>query len=914
MIVVGSRRGAEAFPSTPQAHQNAVERTELLEHIFSSSSRIVVFQGPAGHGKTSLMLQAEAACSANQMLTGWLSLNGSDNDLHRFFQNFQGILKKLSAEAKASENDVYELDEGVITSTSDWVLSQLLSLGREVAIFLDDLHDISGRATLSFLRELLANSPSRIRWFLASRVVPEVGLPRLVVGDQALVIHPSDLRFTRGELQRFFSRDCSPALSDPELDVVFAATEGWPAAAQLYRLALRSPSIRHSLLSGKTSHLREMSGYLADNVLGQQEPRIQEFLLKTSILERLSPSQCNALLGRNDSAKTLEELEHLGLFVRRLESQDNWFTYHALFSKFLQEHLEATQKEAMVELHHRAAEWYREHRYFEEALHHLLRAGDYSSACLLFDEWADALIPDGYLATVDHWSAQIPIAELSKFPSLVAKIVWALLFLSRHHKLEPLLPIVRANLENHRTAVDQAIALCMLAILEDNLADSLKYAESIDTHIQTDQRFRVFGLSAVSNARGYVAMSNGNFDVALEMLSHGRALSERANATFTLAYSTAKIGIILFAQGRLPEALVQFRSAMSDSRMLLAESVSKTCLACGLIMSLYEVNEMDGALEQFHQSREMIEEAGLHDYLIICYRAIARIHDQNGRPEEALKILEAVERRAYARQWPRVVELINWERVRRELIAGCLDRAETIANRMSETNIHDNEDWIRFSEEAEDSIIGRIRLSIHAGRYAQAIDSIQRPLRSASVHRRVFRQIKLHLLAALAWHGRGDDKQAQRSLYHAVELAAPGGYLRSFLDEGPTLIQLVQRNLRLQSAVPTSALNQQSLSFLKKIIEIAAVKSPEASYVVSEPNARTEWPLLPKAVPQPLTKKETKILSMLIAYMSNEQIADSLFVSRDTVKYHVKNIYGKLGVKNRLEAIRAAIGLELGSN
>jgi LuxR family maltose regulon positive regulatory protein len=626
----------------------------------------------------------------------------------------------------------------------------------------------------------------------------------------------------------------------------------------------------------------------------------------------MSPHQCDSLLGIGNSHEVLQELERIGLFVRRIDSEKEWFTYHMLFSKFLQKRLHDLHGDLISSLHARAAHWYWESGFSEDAMHHFLAAEDYDNACLFFDRWAGVLVPDGSLATVDHWSSRIPVLELSKVPSAVTKVAWALMFLNRHNKLAPFTPLLQQRQQNGNASVDEAIAFCMEAILQDDLEGSLTYLKNIEPRPTSHDRFRLFGLSAASNARAYAAMSLGDFDSALGLLSHARMLSERAGATFTLGYTLAKTGLINFSQGHLREVLVQLRSALADTRMHTAESVSKACLACAVVMTLYEANETDAAMEQFTQYRTMIENAGLHDYLVVCYRAVARIHDHQRRPELALEALEHAERQAFANQWPRVVTLLNWERVRRELLSGNLARAKSIADRLESGAATDQDHaWIRFSEETEDAVIGRIRLQIHDGRHELALKGIQRELKSPSVRQRTVRKIKMHVLAALASHGCGDENQAQRSLCQAIELAATGGYIRSFVDEGPLLVHLAQKCLRMQSELPKSLLGSAGVEFLHRLVEAAEARTPSVGYTVQQtphlpPASGTQQSLL-----QALTKKETKILSMLMAYMSNEQIAESLFVSKDTVKYHIKNIYGKLNAKNRLEAIRAALALGL---
>lgn len=876
----------------PRAHRHAVERSALLARLFGeSAARVVVFQGPAGHGKTSLMLQAEAASTHRGALTGWLSLDESDNDIQRLLGHLQALLAVLGAQSSTPPNEDYAGRAGTITPRSDWLIGRLLELGRPVALFLDDLHAITDPAALRLLRELVTNAPDRIRWFLSSRVVPEVGLPRLVVGDEALVVSAEDLRFSREEMRRVFDAGTGPAVSDTELEAIFSGTEGWPAAVQLYRLALGSASVRNSLSGGRDGTTpREVADYLAENVLGQQTPQVQSFLLQTAVLPRMSAALCNAVLERTDGQEVLASLERDGLFVRRLESGEGWFTYHALFASFLQEQLARTQPGQLNAAHRRAAAWFEAQGHLEEALHHHLRAGDDDRACEVFDHWSDALVPDGHFATVDRWSRRLPADAASRRPGIAVKLAWAFTFLIRHEQLAPLLPVLRANLPRRLSVGDPRLALSMAAILQDDPARALDYVAHTEHREPSSNRFRNFELAASHNVRGFVGMMRGEFGAALASLAQGRALSERSNATFTLAYSLVHSGLTLVAQGQLPEALEHLRGAISDRRMVLEESVSKACLACALVMALYEADQTGDALALFDQFHDMIVEASLHDYLVVCYRAVARIHDLRGEPARALEILEEAERLSYNGRWPRAVQLVHAERLRRELVAGRLDRAQTLAARLQHDGTSDTDDWVRFPEETDGPRIARIRLDVHAGRAEEALDAIRPALDAAQRQGRVHRQIRLQTLAALAHHKLGQTRPAHRCLQQALALAAPGRYVRMFLDEGPALLQLLRAHTTQPAAAPENGAEPRAL--LEQLLAAAGTE-PAAPSVA--------WHAVAL---DPLTKREHKVLAMLVDYLSNDEIAAALCVSRDTVKFHVRNIYSKLGAKTRLEAIR----------
>jgi LuxR family maltose regulon positive regulatory protein len=442
----------------------------------------------------------------------------------------------------------------------------------------------------------------------------------------------------------------------------------------------------------------------------------------------------------------------------------------------------------------------------------------------------------------------------------------------------------------------------MVILLQDDLMHGEQVVSSIDPNQKAASRFETFEFSAVANARGYRAMAEGNFDFALESLALGRALGERAGATFTSAYSIAKTALTYMAQGRLQEAVILLRSALADPDLYVDESVSETSLVCGLISALYETGDLDGAAALFEQFHDAIANAAIHDYLVIAYIAIARVHDANEQRKAALEVLDEAERIAYAAQWPRAVNLLNWERVRREVTVGGIDRAEVLAGWISENEAPKDLSWVRLSEETNGPVIGRIRLMIHGKEAPQALEEARRHLRQAEQDGRVHRQIKLNLLVAMARKRLGDTAAAHRALACALELAAPGGYLRCFLDEGEVLSGFLLEHIQATGNVRGSR-DHSIDQFLERLV-IANGDEPPAEDSPVKNAADEDLPL------EPFTEREKKVLALVLDYLSNDEIAKAMFVTRDTVKYHLKNIYSKLAVNNRLDAIRIAKSLD----
>ncbi|HVT36891.1 MAG TPA: AAA family ATPase, partial [Nevskiaceae bacterium] len=297
---------------TPPAYAGVIRRDQLIERIFQHSARVVLLQGPAGHGKSTALQQLKAVCDERGQVTGWLTLDDADNDTRRFYLHVHALLKSLKLSDRKGEGH----DGG--RRRSDWLLERMQRAGKPVAIFFDDFQTLTNRSLLMFFRELFERLPDNVRFYIGTRSTPELGLPRLVVNHRALILHADDLRFSPAEVERFFAGGPRVQISAEEIAAIYRRTEGWPAALQLFRLSLASPDVRRSLDDLTSSRPRELAEYLADNVLALQPPDMRDFLLRTALLPRLTASLCHAVTGRVDAQELLLRLERSGLFVRSL--------------------------------------------------------------------------------------------------------------------------------------------------------------------------------------------------------------------------------------------------------------------------------------------------------------------------------------------------------------------------------------------------------------------------------------------------------------------------------------------------------------------------------------------------------------------------------------------------------------------
>lgn len=885
----------------PPVLADAVPRDAVLARMLEARHRVVFLQAPAGHGKSTLLGQAKQHLDAAGELTGWLSFDEADNDITRFFAHLQALLGEIEAQTQVKPPPRDEPPEATRRALrADWLVERLLALDAPVALFLDEFQVLADNAVLSFFKNLLRKVPAGLRLFVGGRSLPELGLARLEVSGQGLVLRSEDLCFARDEVAEFFAANTDLDLSEAEIDAIARRTEGWPAALQLYRLSLGKPEVRASLQSLEAFRPRQLADYLADNVLALQPPDAQRFLLHSALLARLSGPLCDAVLGRRDADKLLAQLEDNGLFLRRIDVEGRWFKYHTLFSSFLADQLRASEPETADALHGRAAAWFADHGMPQDAMHHALAHSDERFAAAVFNNWASELILEGNLMTVERWSMRVPGHELQRHPDLMVKIAWALTFLRRHALLEAQMDMLENNVPGAAVCTDPAVVRSMVAMLRDDLDAAAVIAAQVEVENPDAQGFTAFELGAAANLKGYLALAEGQFEAARDYLGMARAHSERGDASFSWGYSVALIAINHLIRGETEAALAVFERSLAQPSLAVDESMSSAVLAACYVLALYETDRLHEGRALFEQFHDDIADAALLDFLAVGFVAAARIHDAEGEPVRAAHLLDEAEAIGRASKWPRLVAIAGWERVRRALIAGEVEAAEAIAVRLRARPAASGR-WLPFAEDAADATIGEIRLAIHRGAEADAIKRIATALNEASSAGRVRRQVKLLILDALAQRRAGSPNLAHRSLRRAVHAAAPAHFLRTFLEEGDELVHLIEEDLAsFSDDAILDAASEQIKAFLERILAAAGVRP-----------ATPGGPAEVAAPLEPLTERETEILKLLANGVSNKEIARNVFVSENTVKFHLKNIYSKLGVGSRMQAISAARQMHL---
>jgi LuxR family transcriptional regulator, maltose regulon positive regulatory protein len=655
---------------------------------------------------------------------------------------------------------------------------------------------------------------------------------------------------------------------------------------------------------------RYVLDYLAEEVLDRQPDPLRQFLLETSVLERLSGPLCDAVCGGSDGQALLEQVERANLFLVPLDEVRGWWRYHHLFADLLRARLAREWPERVAELHRNAAAWSEDHGLADDAVRHALAAGDAAWAARLIERHFDALHRRAEGATVDRWLAALPPELVRARPRLsVAQAVWALLG-GRLDEAEPLLDDAEAALvaaggdEPFEPSVGRAASLlanvpATIALVRATLAQRRGDAEHIDAfgqqalaHLTEDDRTlrsMVDWLLAVADwQRGRVVQAeHGLAGVVAEQRAAGEG--------YLAVRSAYDLGQVQRARGHLGAALRNYQQALEIANQIGRPVPLAGIVHVGMAEVLYERGELEAALDRADQGVRWCRQLAYTLPLLAGLATLGWIRQARGDPGGALEAIGQAERVASS---PEVAGLLNpVPALRARLLLAQGDLAA--AARWTQERGLGPHDEVSYPREPEYLLLARVLLA--QDRPDQALGLLERLHALAASQGRTGSLIEIQALQALALQASGDEPAALAALVQALTLGAPEGYLRVFVDEGTAMAGLLGRLVATPATAQAVAAAHLPPAYLGRLLRALEQAS----------QAALPGPWRPAAVAGPLSARELEVLGLLAAGKSNQAIAEELVISLDTVKRHVTHILDKLGVANRVQAVTRARALGL---
>lgn len=866
-----------------------VDRDEIGDRVFSASGvRLILVRGPAGFGKTTVLLQLKRRLMREAVPCAWLNIDSADSDLPRFLQYVEAVLDPLLGDQDpiASGGEPRDL--------SVQLLERIASHGKRFALFLDECEHIRSHSVTAFVTQLIDSLPAGAVLVVGTRGIPSIGIARLRARGQLLEIDPAQLRFTETEAAEFLSRRRGLSLSEEQIRYLHTTTEGWVAALWLASIALESRADADQVIAGVTGSNAAIADYLAEEVLARQDESVREFLLKTSLLDQLSVPLCNAVCGRSDSVDLLQRIERANLFLVPLDEQRSSYRYHGIFTEFLRARLRIRKPEWEAEVCRAAAHWFMSQNRMIPAVDYLLRAGDTAPAISLIEQQADGLRRKGRLRLLAHWLDAVPASALDSRPRLKLSHAWSVTLTRGAPEALPMARVMETQTLNDAKAQTELAALQPLLL---GMSDQVEQAHDMALlrlpKMESDAAFaRAMLLQTLANT----SMILGQFRAASEYADQARQTHGSETSEFSLTLADAVDGSINLMQGRLRQATVLLQRSGLPKKD--GQSASRNAFVGVLLAeALYESGDEIRAERLLRLYLPYTQELCLPDQLILAHTTLGKILEARGEADAALQLLGELEQIGLRQALPRVVASARIERARH-----FLNRANTAAAHDQLNRSGDERIWhmIGTRSYVANDIINRpmieLRDLIANGGGDQAV-SLARELLEKAEHAQLHRRaIKLRILMAHAMCRDGQRRAAMRTIERAMTSAADEGFVSTFIEEGAVVQGMVSELLEARGIEASKSLND---ALLNRMTRSEMLQDQTAA--VQRQAGKVDA----------LTKKEIQVLEMLAQGFSNKAIADRLFISESTARTHLRSINSKLHTSSRTQALVAARALGL---
>ncbi|MHB0857954.1 MAG: LuxR C-terminal-related transcriptional regulator [Anaerolineae bacterium] len=861
-----------------------IERlNEGLRQSTQSGRRLTLISAPAGYGKTALVSEWVAGCGRP---TAWLSLDAEDSDLTRLLAYLVAALRTLAADMGEGVLGVLQSPqpppvEALLTA----LLNEIAAIPDDLVLVLDDYHVTDARSIDDALTFLLEHLPPQMHVVIATREDPQLPLPRLRARNQMTELRAADLRFTPTEAAEFLNQVMGLDLSEEEIAALETRTEGWIAGLQLAAISMQGHTDVAGFIESFAGSHHYVLDYLVEEVLQQQSKKVQTFLLRTSLLDRMCGPLCDAVVCAPSASgqEMLQYLERTNLFLIPLDNERRWYRYHHLFAELLRQRLRQREDAAMY--HILASQWYEDNGLEIEAFQHAVAANDVERAERLMEGRGIPLHFRGALHTVLAWLESLPKAALDARPLLWVRSATIALMGSQTTGVEEKLQAAEKALQGlelddkTRDLIGQiAAARATLAVTRYQPEATIIQAHRALEHLSpANMRFRFTANWALVNAY----QLQGDRAAASQALAEALAISQASPSVFSKILAASQLGQAQELDNQLHQAAETYRRVLQmvgDQPLPNAGSGH-----LGLARIYYQWNDLDAAERHGQQGLQLVRHYDrVIDRFIVAEVFLASLklvkRDVAGAAAALAETEQYVRLNAFLRRMPEVAAAQVLMLLQQGDVATAALLADTHELPMSQARVH----LARGDTSAALAVLEPLRQQMEAKGWQDE-------------------RLKVMVLQAVAHHAHGDQDKALQILGEALALAEPGGFIRLFVDEGLPMARLLSETAA-QGMMP---------GYVGKLL--SAFQAEEQLLLGGQqasPGKRVAQ-LHAQPLIEPLSQRELEILALIAQGLSNREIAERLFLALDTVKGHNRRIFGKLQVQSRTEAIARARELSL---
>lgn len=863
--------------SLPTLPSGTVPRARLLDKLQQGRhKKLTMVIAPAGYGKTTLLAAWGTQLAAEGWHVGWCSLQKWDNDNGRFWQTVHYALHP--SPTPWNPLTPFETTDPTKQVVNQFI-EQLYQLPRPTILFLDDYHHIYQAAIHEAIQTVLTAQPTHFHLVIGSRHHPPFQLARWRANQQLTELTQRDLAFSVAETAILF-QDPSTAI----IKQLTTRTAGWVAGLQLVRLMQQSSQADLATLLPNISGTQQtIFDYLSEEVFQHQPRETQRFLLQTSILEQLTADLCQAMVVDADSHAQLTYLVRHNLFIIQLDTHGNWYRYHPLFAQFLQRRLKMAQLDKLSELHQRASNWHRQKGLAETAVNHALATADKTFAFAVLTEQAPNLLRTGNTNALVQ-AVQQMAPTWSQHPSLSLTYALAQILRGQTATAEAVVDSIHPHLQPGQLGVAYVIQT-ILAQRQGNVDKMLATAEKAHRHLDPSPT-PLNQLLGVNLAELY-SFRLGKNRAALELLAPlQQQLKQEASQPYLFFHTVNLYAATYVMQGELQTAYQLYQQAVAlgdrwQTPYLLG------AIHAGLGKICLEWHDLATAEQHLRAGLRACRQMQAAVPLISNAIALARLLWTQGQQAQAKAVI--AEARQDAIDSPTQLErLTHWQRWRKADNGWV---GITVATLPKATRNYPNPPSYPL-------LFAQLKaIQLEVGKWQQNGRSIASPAQLRQTLKQLYGLaqhagqidtcLDIGLTQVVLEERLGQTAVALNHLHAALHLAQPHGYLHTFLDTDPIPYRLLKQSEQQQT------LPEPVKGYAKNILDAG---------VRTDPNHR---------LPDPLTTREQDVLTLLGQGLTNQAIATHLHLSVGTVRWHARNIYGKLAADNRTHAVARARTLGL---
>lgn len=880
----------------PSTNRNLVNRIQLYKKLDDGLTRkLILISAPAGFGKSTIISDWT---SQKNIATAWFSIDNNDNDIVDFITYIIYAIRQLHPNFGDTALELIKSNsQGSIESAINILINDSIEIKQDILLVLDDYHLITNSEINNMMGYLIDFMPENLHLAIISRSDPNLSIAKFRSQFQLIELRSADLSFSENDIASLFNKHLKTKLSQENIHSLKAKTEGWIAGLQLAALSMQAQEDTTSFIEAFAGNNRYIMDYLIEEVLKIQPDDIKNFLLQTSILEQFSAPLCNFLLNRNDSQQIVEHLENNNMFIVPLDNERNWYRYHHLFADLLKQRILNNDKQDIAELHNKASLWFEQHNMPRLAISHALANNDFTQCVDLIGKHIEQMWEEGFHSAIIEYGKQIPDSLIFQNPQFSLYYAWILIASGQRKNAVPFIKSAEEEIDNTLKSTPKdtsqykahkilsgkiAVAFAYLYSHEENSEQSFKYCQKAMHHLSTSDNFW---------------MSWAWFSYAITYFANGEL--HKSKDAFVKAFNYGKetgniylISTIVMRMAENEQVLGNYLSAYTKCTDLLQiieqrgyTGITKSDYNYAGLYFIMGVTQfmwfdLDNAYENIKTAFQLSQKTNDIYLRIMTHMVYSFVLKELNDPDFHKRTRELEEIFVNNDVPPFLHSMfVAWK-----IYLLCEQSKFDEAKKFFTDNTLSVEDTIPIYNEA--AYIAYVRLLILRGELTKAETLIKRLLPPITEGQRTERIIELYVLHSILLNKLGKKEAAVNMLIKSMEIASPEKMLSYYLFNTENIDNILQEALKIQATRKTGI----SDIFIKNLnLALKTKENKKKSHLSID-----------------LSNRELDTLKQIAENLSNQEIADKLFISLNTVKTHLKNIFIKLNVDNRQKAVLKA--------